>query len=168
MALIDRIVGSIYGQLRSSYYRHRYRVYRKKYRIDASFGFNGTDIRLYGDGEIILKGKSYMGTNSTLQSAEGCKIVIGTQCQISHNVRIYTTSTDPNQDFTKEKINPDKLGDVIIGNGVWIGANVFINPNIRIGDNTVVGANSVVTKDIPSNAIYGGVPAKLIKYKSFE
>ena len=55
--------------------------------------------------------------------------------------------------------------DVIIGNGVWIGANVFINPNIIIGDNVIVGANSVVTKNLEPNGIYGGVPAKLIRFK---
>ncbi len=166
--MLDRIAGSIYGRSRSVHYRHRYLTYCNRDEVHTSFGFNGTDIRLYGDGEIFLGKKSYMGTNATLQSAEGCKVVIGKRCQISHNVRIYTASADPNQDFTKEKVKPNKLGDVIIGNGVWIRANVFINPNITIGNNTVVGANSVVTKDIPDNAIYGGVPARLIKYKRFE
>ncbi len=94
-----------------------------------------------------------MGSLSTIELHTACKVVIGSNCQISHNVRIYTASADPDQDFTKEKIKPNKLGDVIIGNGVWIGANVFINPNITIGNNTVVGANSLVTKDIPDNAI---------------
>ena len=38
-------------------------------------------------------------------------------------------------------------------------------PGVIIGNNSVVGANSVVTKNIPENAIYGGIPAKLIRYK---
>ena len=62
----------------------------------------------------------------------------------------------------KEKI----VGDVIIGNGVWIGANVFINQGVVIGDNVVVGANSVVTKSLKEKGVYGGVPAKLIKFKN--
>ena len=109
-----------------------------------------------------------MGTNSTLQLNAKNKIVIGNNCQISHNVRMYTSSADPNQDFTVEKVKPPVTGDIIIGNGVWIGANVFINPGITIEDNTVIGANSVVTKNVPKNAIVGGVPAKLIRYKDIK
>lgn len=55
-----------------------------------------------------------------------------------------------------------KIGIVSIGNNVFIGANSVILCNVRIGDNVVVGANSVVTKDLPSNGIYGGNPAELI------
>lgn len=52
-----------------------------------------------------------------------------------------------------------------IGNDVWIGANVYIKDGVNIGDGAIVGANSVVTKDIEPYAIYGGVPAKLIRYR---
>ena len=92
-------------------------------------------------------------------------VKIGDGCRISHNVRIYTQTLEPDQDFSK-KDKVMKTGDVIIGNYVWIGANVFINPGISIGDNSVIGANSVVTKDIPAFSIFGGVPAKLIRAKS--
>ena len=34
---------------------------------------------------------------------------------------------------------------------------------ITIGNNAVIGANAVVVKDVPDNAIVGGVPAKIIK-----
>lgn len=34
-----------------------------------------------------------------------------------------------------------------------------------IGNNVTVGTNAVVTKDIPDNAVVGGVPAKVIKMK---
>ena len=55
-----------------------------------------------------------------------------------------------------------KIGIVQIGNNVFIGANSVVLPNVRIGDNVVVGAGSVVTKDIPSNSVYAGNPAKLV------
>jgi maltose O-acetyltransferase len=58
-----------------------------------------------------------------------------------------------------------KEGDVDIGAGVWIGANVFIGPDVTIGQNAVVGANSVVTRSIPADEIWGGVPARLIRRK---
>lgn len=83
---------------------------------------------------------------------------------ISHNVRMYTSSAIADQDFSFLPLK-EKKGNIIIGNNVWIGANVFINPGIIIGDNSVIGANSVVTKDIPNNSIFGGCPAKLIRFK---
>jgi len=52
---------------------------------------------------------------------------------------------------------------VTIGNDVWCGGNVTILPGVTIGDNVVIAAGAVVTKDLPSNGLYGGVPAKLIK-----
>ncbi|MBB5182541.1 sugar O-acetyltransferase [Catenisphaera adipataccumulans] len=49
-----------------------------------------------------------------------------------------------------------------IGNDVWFGANVCVMPGVTIGNNVIVAAGAVVTKDLPDNGVYGGVPAKLI------
>ena len=54
-------------------------------------------------------------------------------------------------------------GPVAIGNNVWIGDKASILGGVHVGDNVIIGANSVVTKDIPSNTIVAGVPAKIIK-----
>jgi acetyltransferase-like isoleucine patch superfamily enzyme len=54
-------------------------------------------------------------------------------------------------------------GPVIIEDGVWIGDKVTILPNVRIGKNAIIAANAVVTKDVPSNCVVGGIPAKVIK-----
>ena len=52
---------------------------------------------------------------------------------------------------------------VEIGNGVWVGAHATILSGVTIGDNAVIAAGAVVTKDVPANAVAGGVPAKIIK-----
>lgn len=56
-----------------------------------------------------------------------------------------------------------RLGRVNIGNNVFIGAGSIILPNVTIGDNVIIGAGSVITKDIPSNSVVAGNPAKMIK-----
>ena len=55
------------------------------------------------------------------------------------------------------------LKSVKIRRNAWIGAGVTVCPGVTIGENSVIGAGSVVTKDVPSNTVYAGVPAKFIK-----
>lgn len=56
----------------------------------------------------------------------------------------------------------DRVGKISIGNNVFIGNQCIILPNVTIGSNVIVGAGSVVTKDIPSNSVAAGNPAKVI------
>lgn len=55
------------------------------------------------------------------------------------------------------------MSDTFIGKNCFIGIRCIICPGVHIGDEVVVGAGSVVTKDIPSNSMAVGVPAKVIK-----
>lgn len=52
-----------------------------------------------------------------------------------------------------------------IGNDVWIGKDVIVTSGIKIGDGAVLAAGAVVTRDVPSYAIVGGNPAKIIRYR---
>ncbi|HLK28178.1 MAG TPA: acyltransferase [Puia sp.] len=143
-----------------------YQSFRKQFDIHESFRFNGDNILFYsfGTGKIICGEGSYIGSLSTIQAFDKCTVKIGKGCSISYNVRMYTQSSDADEDFSKKNIK-EKTGDIIIGDFVWIGANVFINPGINIGNNSVIGANSVVSRDVEPYSIVGGVPAKLIRYK---
>ena len=51
-----------------------------------------------------------------------------------------------------------------IGKRCFIGARAIIMPGVRIGDEVIVGSGAVVTKDVPSNCIVAGNPAKVIKH----
>ena len=53
-----------------------------------------------------------------------------------------------------------------LGNNVYIAPGAKVFGKVLVGNNVVVAPNAVVTKDIPDNAIVGGVPAKIIKYKT--
>lgn len=59
----------------------------------------------------------------------------------------------------------NQKGQIIIQNDVWIGHNSTIMPGVIIHNGAVVAANSHVVKDVPSYAIVGGNPAKVIKYR---
>lgn len=56
-----------------------------------------------------------------------------------------------------------KMGEVSIGNKVWIGFNSIILKGLKIGEGAVVGAGSVVTKDVPPWTLVAGNPAKIIR-----
>ncbi|MCI7575393.1 MAG: acyltransferase [Bacteroidales bacterium] len=51
---------------------------------------------------------------------------------------------------------------VVIGNNVYIGQRAMILKGVTIGDNVIIAAGSVVTKDVPSNSVVAGVPAKIL------
>lgn len=54
---------------------------------------------------------------------------------------------------------------VEVGDNCYFGLGVKIFGQVKIGNNVTIGANAVITKDIPDNAIVGGIPAKVIRFK---
>lgn len=89
---------------------------------------------------------------------QGCSITamknirIGKNCLFGPNVVII----DHDHDYkfiNEERGNHYLLGDIVIGNNVWIGANVTILRDTIIEDGCVVGANSVVKGHFSSNQI---------------
>jgi acetyltransferase-like isoleucine patch superfamily enzyme len=55
------------------------------------------------------------------------------------------------------------VGKIHIKRNAWIGANATILQGVTIGENSVVAAGAVVSKDVPTNTVVGGIPAKNIK-----
>ena len=53
--------------------------------------------------------------------------------------------------------------ETFIGKRCFIGANAIIMAGITIGDSVIVGAGAIVTKDVPSNCIIVGNPARVIQ-----
>lgn len=65
-------------------------------------------------------------------------------------------------------IDSEKKYSVQIGHDVWIGNNALIMDGVTIGNGAIIAAGSVITKDVPAYAVYGGIPAKLIRYRFTE
>ena len=92
----------------------------------------------------------------------GSAIKIGKWCDIGFNT-VFTSSKHelnaiPNMRRPYVKGNP-----ITIGDNVWIGCNVTILDGVTVGNGSTIAAGSVVTKDVPSNVVVAGVPAKVIK-----
>lgn len=115
--------------------------------------------------EIGLNCKIYSNLGS---SGEPWLIKIGNNVTISADVRLVT------HDGSGVLVSDShgrryRYGRVEIGDNVFIGIGSIIMPGVTIGDFVVVGAGSVVTKDVVSNTIIAGVPAKPIStFEEFE
>ena len=108
-------------------------------------------------GDNVVVGRFSMLTNKNLIKI-GNDVLIGAYVQI----------IDVDHGFEKNQIIRNQgaeIGEVVIGNDVWIGAGAKILKDVHIGDGAVIGANSVVTEDIPPYAIAVGSPAKVIRYR---
>lgn len=62
----------------------------------------------------------------------------------------------------QHELNCTRIGRVDVGSNVFIGARAIILPGVKIGDKVIIGAGSVVTKDVSSNSVVCGSPARKI------
>ena len=108
---------------------------------------------------IEIHPKAKIGKNLFIDHGMG--VVIGETSEIGDNVTIYHMATlggispSINSNLQREiKRHPTLRNNVVVGSGAQI-----LGPVI-IGENAKIGANAVVTKDVPTNAVMVGIPAK--------
>lgn len=90
---------------------------------------------------------------------------IGAYTHVGPNVRIGRNCTMVSGVVFGNKTEDEDNRPVFVGDNVYFGIDCKIIGPVKIGNNVTIGANAVVTKDIPDNAIVGGIPAKIIKFK---
>jgi serine O-acetyltransferase len=93
--------------------------------------------------------------NTVKFAHNGLGVVIGHDTIIGEDTKILQNVTIGGR--SSIRANP------IIGKKVLIGAGACILGPVKIGDNVKIGANAVVLKDIPSDCVAVGVPARIIK-----
>ena len=97
---------------------------------------------------------------------EGLQILhIGGFTHIGANTHIGKNCTILPEVVFGNKNQNIKFQKIEVGDNCYFGLGSKIFGPVKIGNNVTVGANSVITKDIPDNAVVGGIPAKIIKFK---
>lgn len=150
----------------------RYPFYiRKEGKLSIGKGFSansGLVLDVYGkNAEVIIEENVMANYRLHIGSARYIKIgsntLFGSDCTvIDHFHGRYSGENQSDPLIPPVKRDIASL-PIVIGDNCWFGDRVFIMPGVTIGNGVVVGAGSVVTKDIPSNCIAVGVPAKIKK-----
>lgn len=137
-------IRSLYASLKAQYGQY--------VRIDANSRVT-SDVRI-GD-------YSYVNHSSSLQNCD-----VGKFCSISSGVNISPYN------HNLEGITTHPIGDcereirrVKIGNDVLISLNATIMEGVHIGDGAVIAAGAIVTHDVGKYELWGGVPARFIRYR---
>ena len=133
----------------------------------------GTDIWQF----VVILGNARIGSDCNICSH--ClienNVIIGDRVTIKSGVQVWdgvVIESDvfigPNVTFTNDcyprsKQYIEKYPRTLIKSRASIGANATILPGITIGDNAMIGAGSVVTKDIPSEELWVGNPARFVR-----
>lgn len=104
----------------------------------------------------------HIGANVTIDNWRADLTEIGDNCIITMNTVLLTHGRTRNE----KGVYHSQVGKLKIGNNVFIGANSVITRPLTIGDNVTIGAGSIVTKDIPSNCVVAGNPARIIRMLS--
>jgi UDP-2-acetamido-3-amino-2,3-dideoxy-glucuronate N-acetyltransferase len=107
----------------------------------------------------FIENKVLIGNNVTIKAG----VFVWDGITIEDNVFVGPNVTFTNDKYPVSKNKDFKLETTLLKKGCSIGANATILCGITIGENALVGAGSVVTKDIPANELWMGVPAKFVK-----
>lgn len=104
----------------------------------------------------------FYGIKPSTFSTEPWLITIGNNVYITNGCQ-FITHDGGTLILRKEVPDLELTAPIKIGNDVYIGLNVTIMPGVSIGNRCIIGTGSIVTKDIPSNSVAAGIPAKVIK-----
>ena len=118
-------------------------------------------IQIWGVG-LEIGDNTFIGNDTLITGASDTKVKIGSNCDISDRVNIFTGT---HHIGSIEHAAGEGYGeDIIIGDGVWIGLGATIMPGVNIGNGSVVATCSCVKDNVESGSMVAGIPAKFKKY----
>lgn len=115
-------------------------------------------------GKIVMGDEVFIGDFSSV-NANDAEICIGSRVAVGP----MTLIQGANHAFDRMDLPIVQQGHVParvdIEDNVWIGARCVILPGVRIRSGAVVAAGAVVSRDVPANAVVGGTPARVLRYR---
>lgn len=123
---------------------------------------HGTKIRAH-EGEVRIGAKTVLGQECTISSFQ--HVSIGRECIVADRVMLI--------DFDHGVVEVERpirhqgiyKRDVRVGHNVWVGYGASFLRGVTVGDNAIVGTGTVVTKDVPDDAVVGGLPARVLRMR---
>jgi acetyltransferase-like isoleucine patch superfamily enzyme len=123
---------------------------------------DGTKIRCH-EGLVEIGDKTVFGQECTISAYQ--RVRIGEQCVIADRAMFIDFDHGVTEVERPIRVQGIYKRDTVVGSNVWIGYGACVLRGVRVGDNAVIGTNAVVTRDVPANAVVGGVPAKLLRMR---
>jgi acetyltransferase-like isoleucine patch superfamily enzyme len=114
--------------------------------------------RAEGQGHIDIGDCVLMSPGSRLSASD--EIVLGNGVMLANGA--YVTDSDWHTVYDRT-VRDERPTPVHIGDNVWLGDHSTVLKGVTIGENSVVAARAVVTRDVPSNVVVAGSPAKVVK-----
>ncbi|NLH49044.1 MAG: UDP-3-O-(3-hydroxymyristoyl)glucosamine N-acyltransferase [Myxococcales bacterium] len=109
-------------------------------------------------GLVVIEDDVEIGANSCIDRATFGRTVIGAGTKIDNLVQIAHNCLIGRRCLVVSQTG--LAGSVVVGDDVILAARAAVIPHIRIGRGSVVGANAGVMRDLPADAMVGGIPAK--------
>lgn len=133
-------------------------------RTGASLHIDGVVSLQRGVRIVVDSGRLAIGHETNVNGL-GTKILvadavtIGAGCTFSWDVQLLDNDFHT---MTVGGAQQRSAAPIVIGDRVWVGTRAIVLKGVTIGDGAVVAAGAVVTKDVPSNAVVAGMPAKVV------
>ena len=118
---------------------------------------------MYG-GSVSIGRSSYIGPYTVIYGHGD--VDIGNNVLIANHSTIVSSSHHYKSRSSSICHQGESLGLITIEDDVWIGSGARILAGIKVGRGSVIGANSVITKSTSNYSVSGGVPAKVISFRS--
>ena len=123
---------------------------------------DGSKIRCH-EGVVEIGPKTVLGQECTISAYKHVRI--GEQCVIADRAMFIDFDHGMTEVERPIRVQGIYKEPVRVGANVWMGYGACVLRGATVGDNAVLGTYAVVTKDIPANAVAGGVPAKVIRMR---
>ncbi|HEY2536381.1 MAG TPA: acyltransferase [Solirubrobacteraceae bacterium] len=123
---------------------------------------DGSKIRVH-EGEVSIGAKTVMGQECTISAYQ--HVSIGRECIVADRVMLIDFDHGVVEVERPIRLQGIYKRDVRVDHNVWIGYGACILRGVTVGENAIIGTSTVVTRDVPPDAVVGGIPARVLRMR---